>query len=175
MVEAVAAWPEDQRNQRGGESEIGNKEPQRQEQQVEPVRLDVVVVMQAMLQPPHEGDRRRPGVEGEAVHEIFAAVEQQRADDDVERAKRREAEADQRDERQRADASAAVAPWRKNVPITDALPSGRSRSHRSANGAARRAGARVTRSCAAGRRTSELAPASARRATMAATLAKGMR
>jgi hypothetical protein len=45
----------------------------------------------------------RAGVKGEAVHDVFAAVEQQRADDDVERTKRREAEGDQRGQRQPKD------------------------------------------------------------------------
>ena len=62
-----------------------------------------MVVMQAMLQSPHECIARRPRVEGEAVHQVFAAVEQQRADHDVEWTKRGEAEDDHPEKRERAD------------------------------------------------------------------------
>jgi hypothetical protein len=42
--------PEHQREQPGGEGEIRHQEPDRQEQKVQPVRLDMVIVMQAVLQ-----------------------------------------------------------------------------------------------------------------------------
>jgi hypothetical protein len=42
--------PEHQRDQQGGDREVRHQKPQRQKQQVEPARLDMVVVMQPVLQ-----------------------------------------------------------------------------------------------------------------------------
>jgi hypothetical protein len=46
--------PEHQREQPGGNREVRHQEPEWQEQQIQPVRLDMVVVMQTVLQPAHQ-------------------------------------------------------------------------------------------------------------------------
>ena len=68
------------REQPDGEAKVRHQKPDRQEQQIEPAGLDMVVVMQAVLQL----EQRRPGqrgrVKGKAVHAIFAEIKQQRAE-----------------------------------------------------------------------------------------------
>jgi hypothetical protein len=75
---------EDQRKGERGHGEIGDEKPDRQEQEIEPVGLGVMIVVQAMLQLAHERKARRLGVEAEAVEAVFADVERQGADRDPE-------------------------------------------------------------------------------------------
>src|SRR5579872_2053029 len=73
---------EDQREQTGGEREIRDQKPDRQEQEIEPVGFDVMVVVEAVLQFAQE----RPGywrrMKSKTVHAVFAEVKHQRAEHD---------------------------------------------------------------------------------------------
>jgi hypothetical protein len=62
-------------------------EPHRQEQQVESGRIDVVVVMQAVLEAAHEADPRRLGVEQEPVRRVLIHEEHAGADQNRDRRK----------------------------------------------------------------------------------------
>ena len=71
------------KNQRKAErryGEIGDQKPDRQEQEIEPLRLGVMIVMQPMLQFAYKRKPRRFGVERETVKTVFADVKRQRAE-----------------------------------------------------------------------------------------------
>ena len=82
---------EDQRKHAGGDREIGRQKPDRQEQQVEPARLDVVIVVQAVLHLARQRPWQRRRMKRESVHAVFAQVKQQRTKQDQERLDREQA------------------------------------------------------------------------------------
>ena len=60
------------REQAGGDGEIRYQKPDRQEQQVKPAGLDMVVVMEAMLKFAQPRPRQWRRMKSEAVHAVFA-------------------------------------------------------------------------------------------------------
>ena len=83
--------PQYKREKPGGQGQVRHQKPDRQKQQIQPVRLDMVVVMEAVLQPARGRPCERRRMKGETMHAVFAQIEQQRAEQDRDGIQRQDA------------------------------------------------------------------------------------
>jgi hypothetical protein len=73
MAEATTGHPNSSAKI-SGHAEVGKQEPDRQKQEVEPVGLGVVIVVQAVLQLAHESEPRQQGMKAKAMEAVLADI-----------------------------------------------------------------------------------------------------